>query len=166
MRMSVLATGALALVLVFGCGNEGDDDTTTKTGSSAAEAQVAVSGPEPQVQPPEGAPPKKLVVRDIKQGSGPEAKPGDELTTQFVAIFVTGKSLESSWDAGSRPFSFQLGANESSPGWETGLRGMKEGGRRELIVPPRLSSRFGTPPESGPEDTLVYVIDLLDVTPP
>lgn len=176
MRIPVVATGVLVAVLALGCGDEGDnvdtsrESSTTETGqeskSNPVEAQVKVSGPEPKVRPPKGAPPKKLVVRDLKPGNGPEARPGDELTTQFVAIFVTGKQFESSWDAGSQPFSFQLGANESSPGWERGLRGMREGGRRELIVPPRISSRFGVQPGSGPEDTLVYVIDLLDVGGP
>ena len=178
MKALVLAIGACAALLAAGCGGSGNStESTGSTGSTASsktsEASVAtkpaakVKGPEPKVHLPPGPPPKKLVVKDLKIGRGREAKAGDELTTQFVADFITGKQLESSWEEGNRPFSFHLGANESSPGWERGLRGMRVGGRRELIIPPLLTSRFGVPPSSrGPEHTLVYVVDLLAVTPP
>lgn len=153
-----LAAACVAL-LASGCGGDGG-------ATSSTEPTVTVTGPEPSVPLPAGRPPRKLVVKDLRPGKGREARAGDELTTQFIALRVNGKKFESSWEPGRKPFSFELGANESSPGWERGLRGMRVGGRRELIIPPNLTSRFGTPPESGPEDTLVYVVDLLRVSRP
>jgi len=158
------------LLVAIGCGGGSDGSSTTAatqtTEATQAKATATVRGPEPKVELPQGSPPKKLVVENLKVGHGAEARAGDLLTTQFVAVRIDGKPFESSWERGNRPFSFHLGAEESSPGWETGLRGMRVGGRRELIIPPDLISRFGTPPESGPEDTLVYVIDLLEVSRP
>lgn len=173
--VTLIVCGIVA-ALVAGCGKSSAQDEglpasrpstsgASSPSSSSSPPVTKVTGRPPEVSLPTGQPPHDLVVKDLKPGTGAAARPGDELTTQFVAVFVTGKKLESSWGAGRQPFSFKLGANESSPGWERGLRGMREGGRRELIVPPHLSSRFGTPPNSGPEDTLVYVIDLLDVQP-
>lgn len=159
MKAPILATVAVCLTLVVaGCG--GDDSSA---GSNAAESPSGTVGTEPSVELPKGAPPKKLVVKDLREGDGEEAKNGDELTTQFVAAYVTGERFESSWEPGNRPFTFRLGADESSPGWERGLPGMRVGGRRELIIPPKLTSRFGVPPGTGPEQTLVYVIDLLEI---
>lgn len=152
---SVALIAVLALTAA-GCGGGG-------SGGEASSTQATVRGPEPEVRLPQGPPPKTLVVKNLKVGHGAEARAGDLLTTQFVAVRINGKPFESSWEPRHAPFSFHLGAEESSPGWETGLRGMRVGGRRELIIPPDLTSRFGTPPESGPEDTLVYVVDLLEV---
>ena len=50
------------------------------------------------------------------------------------------------------------------PGWDQGVAGMKVGGRRELIIPPDLGyGAQGSPPAIGPNETLVFVVDLLDV---
>lgn len=162
MKVGVAAIVLSAVLAVFGCGDEGTGSTSPpSTGSFPRRAQ----GPEPSVALPRGAPPKTLAVRELEEGTGREARPGDLLSTQFVAVYVTGRKLESSWEPKQGPFSFRLGADEANPGWEQGIRGMKVGGRRELIVPPNLSSRFGTRPGSGPDDTLVYVVELLGVRP-
>ena len=50
------------------------------------------------------------------------------------------------------------------PGWDQGVEGMKVGGRRELIIPPELAyGPEGAPPAIGPNETLIFVIDLLEV---
>jgi peptidylprolyl isomerase len=47
------------------------------------------------------------------------------------------------------------------PGWDMGVEGMRVGGRRELIIPPKLAyGAQGAPPEIGPNETLIFVIDL------
>jgi peptidylprolyl isomerase len=108
---------------------------------------------EPDVRPPCGPPPKKLVVADLEEGSGHPAAPGDEVVLRFVgARYKTGKVFYGSW---TRQGVFaELGENTRPPGLEAGLRGMKAGGRRELIVPPALTD------DSGP---LIYIIDVLKV---
>jgi len=106
------------------------------------------------------------VVRDLKEGDGIAARPGDVLVTKFVAYFVGGRKLESSWNPGSEAFTFRLGAEEANPGWEKGIPGMRVGGRRLLIVPPDEGSRFGPVREGKPKDTLVYVVELVAIIPP
>jgi peptidylprolyl isomerase len=124
---------------------------------------VAGAAKEPAVAPPQGPAPAKLVVETLRPGWGVEAREGDLLTTKFVAIKFDGDPFESTWDPGRGPFSFHLGAGEASPAWEKGLRGMKVGERRELLVPADIASRFGPLPAG---DDFVYVVELIGVAPP
>jgi peptidylprolyl isomerase len=165
--LAVVLTASLALAL-SACG--GDDSTTsTESGGSApAEANAgAANAPKktkPKVTVPDGAPPKKLESKEIEPGTGAEAKAGDQVTVQYVGVsYKTGEEFDASWDRGE-PFSFTLGAHEVIAGWDQGVEGMKVGGRRELIIPPELGyGPQGAPPAIAPNETLVFVIDLLAV---
>ena len=76
----------------------------------------------------------------------------------------TGDIFDSSFERGES-ISFPVGAGQLIEGWDTGLVGMKEGGRRQLLIPGDLAyGPAGSPPDIGPDDTLVFVIDLLSVT--
>ena len=153
--VGVLLAGAIiALVIVLATG--GDDDS----GDTSATTDLT----KPEVEVPTGPPPKQLQVEDITEGDGSEAKAGDLLQVQYVGVdYATGKEFDSSWDSG-QPFTFQLGGGQVIPGWDQGLEGMKVGGRRELIVPPDLGyGKQGQPPAIKPNETLVFVVDLLDV---
>jgi len=76
---------------------------------------------------------------------------------------VQGSAARGAGPAGE-PFSFQLGAGQVIPGWDSGVAGMKVGGRRQLIIPPdQAYGPQGSPPAIGPDETLVFVIDLLGV---
>jgi peptidylprolyl isomerase len=151
---------------VAGCG--GGDSTTDSTeaaGSASASESGSKEKTKPKVTVPKGAPPKKLEVKDLEEGSGAEAKAGDEVTVQYVGVnYKSGKEFDASWDRGE-PFTFQLGAGMVIPGWDQGVEGMKVGGRRELIIPPELAyGPEGSPPAIGPDETLIFVIDLLEVS--
>ena len=62
------------------------------------------------------------------------------------------------------PSSFQLGSGGVIRGWDEGVKGMKVGARRQLVIPPDLAyGPDGSPPTIGPNETLVFVIDLLSV---
>lgn len=114
----------------------------------------------PDVQPPEEVP-TELVINDLKEGSGPAAEPGDELTTEYLAVNEDGETVYSSWEKGTeKQLSFELGAGTSYPGMEDGLEGMKVGGRRELLLPADLTKTAGLVKDPGP---LVYVIDLVEL---
>jgi len=115
---------------------------------------------------PDGPPPADLQITDVTEGDGAEVQAGDTLTMQYVGVdYATGKEFDSSWDAG-QPFTFQLGSGEVIPGWDQGLEGMKVGGRRELVIPPDLAyGKAGQPPTIKPNETLVFVVDLLDAEP-
>lgn len=177
-----------ALILVFalaGCGdknngssNDGTTQTTDVTGSSAETDSTdgavkqggipKVSGSlkkKPTIAPPEGSPPAVLLKKDIKKGTGKKAAKGDKVTVQYVGIsWSTGAQFDASWDRGE-PFEFELGAGGVIKGWDEGVKGMREGGRRELVIPPDLAyGPDGRPPTIQPNETLVFVIDLVKVS--
>lgn len=136
-----------------------EDETSTTSEEKPSQEKTK----KPKITVPKGPPPNKLVVKDLKKGSGPIAKAGDEVTIRYLGVlYKTGKEFGSSWN-GLGPFTFTLGTKEVMRGWTLGVEGMRVGGRRELIIPPKLGLGShevdGTPPNS----TLVFVIDLLAV---
>ncbi len=152
---------ALALAIA-GCG--GGDDSSSSNGSTDAAAAEVNTNVKPKVTVPSAPAPKKLTEVELVEGSGPEAKAGDEVTVQYVGVgYESGEEFDASWDRGE-PFSFSLGAGEVIAGWDQGVVGMKVGGRRELTIPGELAyGPAGSPPEIGPNETLIFVIDLLAV---
>lgn len=167
MRAALLTIAASLLLVFAGCGD--DDSTTTSAGdetSAAKPAEPPKAEPpkektKPQVTVPSGAPPKKLVEKDLEVGTGPAAKAGDEVTVQYVGVgYDTKEEFDASWDRGE-PFTFNLGAGEVIPGWDQGVEGMKVGGRRELVIPAQLAyGPEGSPPVIAPNETLIFVVDL------
>jgi len=119
----------------------------------------------PEVTIPDGPPPTELVVEDLVVGDGKEATPGTRCTMQYVGhSWSTGKQFDASWDRGE-PFSFALGAGMVIQGWDQGVAGMRVGGRRRLTIPPGLG--YGARGAGGviaPNETLVFVVDLLAVS--
>jgi peptidylprolyl isomerase len=179
-----LAVLAIALPLgAAGCGGKSKSSssasssstptstTTSSTETSTREATGSVPpapdekklGKKPSISRPSGNPPSTLQKRDIVKGKGKEAKSGDQVSVQYVGIsWSNGKQFDASWDRG-QPFEFQLGAGMVIPGWDQGVAGMKEGGRRQLIIPPDLAYGPAGQGPIGPNETLVFDIDLLKV---
>jgi peptidylprolyl isomerase len=153
---------ALLLCLALVASGCGSSDSSSSGSTSAKAAEPAPEPTKPKVTVPKGAPPKKLEEKELTKGSGAEAKAGNEVTVQYVGVgYKSGEQFDASWDRGE-PFSFTLGASEVIPGWDQGVEGMKVGGRRELIIPPNLAyGPAGAPPAIGPNETLIFVIDLL-----
>ncbi|MFC9582551.1 FKBP-type peptidyl-prolyl cis-trans isomerase [Streptomyces yangpuensis] len=118
----------------------------------------------PVIERPEGEAPEELTVRDLVVGDGPEAKPGRVVRVHYVGVtFESGREFDASWDRGE-PFKFAVGGGRVIKGWDRGIRGMKVGGRREIIVPPRLGYGKQSPSPLIPAgSTLVFVVDLLSV---
>ncbi|MFI6020350.1 FKBP-type peptidyl-prolyl cis-trans isomerase [Streptomyces sp. NPDC051287] len=116
----------------------------------------------PRVDVPEGDAPTELTVRDLVVGDGPEVKPGMVVRVHYVGVtFATGKEFDASWDRGE-PYKFVLGSGKVIKGWDRGVRGMRVGGRREIVVPPRLGYGKQSPSPSIPAgSTLVFVVDLV-----
>jgi peptidylprolyl isomerase len=112
---------------------------------------------------PPGAPPTQLESADLIVGTGPAAAAGDSVTVQYVlATYSSRKVIQASWT--SKPFGFTLGEGQVIPGWDKGVVGMKVGGRRELIIPPSLGYGDESPGAGiAPNDTLVFVVDLLKI---
>ncbi|MFJ3978725.1 FKBP-type peptidyl-prolyl cis-trans isomerase [Streptomyces sp. NPDC090021] len=118
----------------------------------------------PVIERPEGDAPEELTVRDLVVGDGPEARPGRVVRVHYVGVtFASGREFDASWDRGE-PFKFAVGGGRVIKGWDRGIRGMKVGGRREIVVPPRLGYGKQSPsPLIPPGSTLVFVVDLLSV---
>jgi peptidylprolyl isomerase len=160
----------VAVLALAGCGGGSDEEKSAST-PAATDTPAATATPtatpeakKPKVKVPNGKPPKKLVIKDLKVGSGPAAQPGQTVTVQYVGVnFKGGKQFDASWDRGE-PFSFPLGSGQVIPGWDQGVAGMKVGGRRMLVIPPDLGyGPDGQPPVIKPNETLVFVVDLLGV---
>jgi peptidylprolyl isomerase len=170
----VLPCLLLLLLPLAACGDDSDDSggggttTAAKTSEepspSAQREALKDTSVKPVIPKPSGTPPRELVKEDIVKGKGPPAKPGDTLTVQYVGVsFSTGDEFDASWDRG-QPFPLQLGAGQVIKGWDRGLVGMRKGGRRMLTIPPELAyGREGYPPAIAPNETLVFVVDAVDV---
>jgi len=166
---------ALSVLALAGCGGGGKDKSTASTAAApAATATATTPGAgsaaqlqtKPTVTVPSGKPPTKLVIKDIVKGTGATAQQGDTVSVHYVGVsYSNRKQFDASWDR-HQPFTFQLGGGMVIPGWDQGIVGMKVNGRRELIIPPDLGyGAQGQPPAIAPNDTLVFVIDLLRVQP-
>lgn len=161
-----MVTVAACAVLVFaGCGD--DDSTESNSGTSettAAQSDLTDTKTKPAIEVPDSAPPTVLIEEELVEGTGPAAKKGDEVTVQYVGVgYESGEEFDASWDRGE-PFEFPLGAGQVIKGWDEGVEGMKVGGRRQLTIPPDLAyGEAGSPPSIGPEETLIFVVDLLAV---
>jgi len=167
----LLAVLALAAALLAGCGDDDSggaaadpQDPGTETSPANAEAQLEDTSTKPVIEKPTGAPPRKLVKEDIVKGKGRAAKPGDRVTVHYVGVsFSTGEEFDASWDRG-QPFAFVLGAGDVIRGWDKGIVGMRKGGRRKLTIPPELAyGAQGSPPDIAPNETLVFIVDLLAI---
>jgi peptidylprolyl isomerase len=132
--------------------------------ASGGDDPVLTNKPKPELEAPRGTPPKKLVVVDLEEGSGPVAERGDEVGVLYVGVVhETGKEFDSTWERGGL-FNLVLGDGSTIPGFERGIEGMRVGGRRKLIVPPRLAyGPNAIAPDIPSRSTLVFVVDLLEV---
>lgn len=154
MRRLALPALIAAGIAVGACG--GSDSAADRSDQRKAPpvTEIAGSAKRPKVTVPPGPPPKNLVVRDLKEGFGAVARHGQRLGVQYVGVnYRTGEEFEVFWGK-SGPFHFAFGTGEVRKGWDIGLKGMKVGGRRELILPSRLA--YGTGP-------LLYVVELVSI---
>ena len=118
----------------------------------------------PDVDPPDGPPPADLEIVDLVDGDGPEATSGSTVRVHYVGVaHSTGEEFDASYNRGA-PLEFRLGVGQVIAGWDTGVQGMKVGGRRQLVIPPHLG--YGDRGAGGvikPGETLIFVCDLVEV---
>ncbi|WP_276075783.1 FKBP-type peptidyl-prolyl cis-trans isomerase [Polyangium mundeleinium] len=158
--MAIRRLGSLAVVAL---------GVATAVATVACENKV----PEPTAEPRAAAPrepekpePADLIKEDITVGTGPEAREGDK-----VKVHYTGRLLKTNFmfdsSVGKEPLEFQLGKGEVIKGWDEGVAGMKVGGKRKLTIPSKLGyGDDGSPPKIPGKATLVFEVELLEVTSP
>jgi FKBP-type peptidyl-prolyl cis-trans isomerase len=105
----------------------------------------------------------KLETTDIVVGTGATAQAGDTVAVHYTGRLKNGRVFDSSHDSGE-PFIFVLGAGQVIKGWDLGVAGMKEGGKRKLIIPSELAyGERGSGRTIPPNSELEFDVELLKV---
>jgi hypothetical protein len=173
--LALLPTLAIGL-LIAGCGSSGESSTITIGNENKADnkliavniptPQTPTTGPlasEPKIPKSSGKPPTKLETKDLVAGTGKEPQLGSTLYVNYVGTnFKTGKIFDASWKR-KEPFKFVIGAGSVIEGWDKGIKGMKEGGRREIRIPAKLAYGSKGRPGIPANEALIFDIDLLKV---
>lgn len=142
--------------------------TTTGAEQKAAPQPSAEPAPTPTPTPTPSQPPPdpnaKLVIKDAVVGKGAEAKAGDTVKVHYVGTLLNGEEFDASKKHGNEPFQFELGKGRVIKGWDDGVAGMKEGGKRKLTIPPHLGyGARGAGAKIPPNSTLVFDVELVQV---
>ena len=108
--------------------------------------------------------PSGLKIQDVKVGDGATPKLGQTVTVHYIGWLENGKEFNNSHKMpGGAPVEFTLGPG-LIPGWNEALPTMKVGGKRRLVIPPKLAyGPSGKPPDIPPNATLTFEIELLGV---
>ncbi|WP_460764029.1 FKBP-type peptidyl-prolyl cis-trans isomerase [Nocardiopsis oceani] len=126
-------------------------------------------GRQPQLTVPDTDLPEELTTTTLVEGNGESATAESTVITQFQALtWDDGAEFDSTWEYGASPKNFALEPASVIEGWLDGLEGVKAGSRVMLIVPPDMGYGSGgnETVDVGRDETLVYVIDIVDVIPP
>ena len=183
-RSLPLAALLVLALLAAGCGSSKSESAADKS-AAKAESEAKNQKPIPEAQAPAspkvdptpgeadintkpkvpkgaGPAPTALKAEILIPGKGAAIKSGQQATVQYVGVlFKNGKELDSSWGKGKQPFQFALGSGQVIPGWDQGVLGMKVGERRRLTIPADLAyGAQGSPPKIGPNEPLIFDVDL------
>lgn len=147
-------TRALLLVLLFvlgaACGDDSPPSSAGGGGSDGCEEGEVVTSD------------SGLEYEDVKCGDGDEVARGDVITVHYTGTLDDGTEFDSS--RGGDPVSFTLESGSLIEGWVEGIPGMREGGRRELTIPPELGyGESGFPPTIPPNATLIFDVEVVSI---
>ncbi|HZQ86266.1 MAG TPA: FKBP-type peptidyl-prolyl cis-trans isomerase [Acidimicrobiales bacterium] len=159
------ALGALALVVLLAAACSSSPKKASGSAAAAGGPPAVANATDlksaPTIAAGTGSPPAALVTRDLVVGTGTVATAASTVNVQYVgANYADGKVFDSSWQRG-QPVSFPL--SQVVPGFAQGITGMHVGGRRELVIPPALGYGSSGNGPVGPNETLVFVVDLVSV---
>ena len=105
-----------------------------------------------------------LLIEDIVVGVGNEAKDHNKVVVNYTGTLENGSVFDSSLKPGRDPFTFTLGVGSVIKGWDQGVKGMKVGGKRKLVIPPELGyGDKGAGNVIPPNTTLYFEVELLEV---
>jgi len=107
----------------------------------------------------------QLMMKDSVVGTGAAAAAGDSVTVNYVGSLTDGTVFDASANHGTTGFTFTLGAGQVIKGWDQGIVGMKEGGKRTLLIPADLAYGSQSPAPSIPANSpLIFEVELLKVS--
>ena len=155
MRHLLVLTVTLAL---FACGN---DDTVTEPPAALTNEDFAAA-----LNVDLGAMTQSatgLYWQDLEVGSGDPIAAGATASVHYEGWLPNGTKFDSSRDR-NMPFVFQVGARMVIQGWDEGVVGMRVGGVRKLVIPPQLAYGVAGAPAIPSNATLVFDIELLEIT--
>jgi len=144
-----IAAAVLAVLLILAwifVMNRSNDD----------QAAAALSSGQEEVLPAE------LGIEDVQVGTGTEARSGQTIAVHYVGTLADGTVFDSSRERGE-PFTFTLGVGQVIQGWDLGVSGMKEGGIRNLTIPPSLGYGERDLGAIPPNSTLYFEVELISV---
>ncbi|NDF13845.1 FKBP-type peptidyl-prolyl cis-trans isomerase [bacterium] len=104
----------------------------------------------------------ELQITDLHTGTGKEASKGALLIAHYEGTLQDGSVFDSSHSRG-RPIEFVVGTGRVIQGWDQGLMGMREGGKRKLVIPAHLAYGERAIGRIPPNSALTFVIDLIEV---
>jgi len=115
-----------------------------------------------QITIPKTPAPTTLIVQPLIKGAGPVVKSGQSITVHYTGVlWKDGSKFDASGDRG-KPATFPIGVGGVIPGWDKGLVGQTVGSRILLVLPPDDGyGAGGSPPKIGPNEPLVFVVDIL-----
>lgn len=157
-QLAIAAIIALSITSLTACGGK---DKVTVSSSAGLPAVTGNAGEAPTITAPTGTPPATLQTQDIIVGSGTEVLATSTLTVHYTLMaWSTGTIVESSWSG--QPATFPLSGFIA--GWQQGLPGAKVGGRRLLVIPAALGYGPNGSGPIGPNETLIFVVDIIGVS--
>jgi FKBP-type peptidyl-prolyl cis-trans isomerase len=104
-------------------------------------------------------------TNDVTVGSGNVAEPGDRITAHYVGVLTNGQVFDSSRDRNA-PISFTLGVGQVIRGWDEGIKGMREGGKRVLTIAPDYGYGSEGAGAIPPDSTILFEVEVLEVEKP
>jgi peptidylprolyl isomerase len=161
---------APALILVLASCNRTEDSSSNTTSTTETSATTTTPPPASTPAPASGRAGEIVTASGLRYsdtvvGEGTEAKSGSYVTVNYTGTLTDGTQFDSS--VGKAPLNFTI--DGSTPfdviqGWDEGVKGMKVGGKRHLVIPSNLG--YGAQGAQGvipPNATLLFDIELLDV---
>jgi FKBP-type peptidyl-prolyl cis-trans isomerase len=104
--------------------------------------------------------PTGIYYRDVEEGTGVPAMPGREVLITYIAYLPDGSEVDRT-APGARPLAFKVGEGQVIRGWDLGVRGMKTGGTRQIVVPSRYAyGARGSPPKVPANAVMIFLVRL------
>lgn len=160
-RRVLVAAGVAAVVALSGCGSLVPVSTLTPCSTPGPVSQADSF----KEQVPLTATSDGLQYGDFRLGCGAEVRSGEQVGIEYTGWLSNGTKFDSSRDTGRQKFTFALGAGQVLPGVEEGVKGMRVGGKRRLVVPPALAfGAQGVSPVIPPNATVIFDVEVVSAS--